>query len=94
MDRIGNKSKQQIHKSRVADPHYSNADPDPDQAFRLNEDPALAFRFNADPDPAFHFNADPDPGPHHSDANLRTLSRDPPCRIIIADPDSQPLASK
>jgi hypothetical protein len=30
------------------------ANPDQDQAFRLN----------ADPDPAFHFNAEPDPAPH------------------------------
>jgi len=35
----------------VADRHHSNADLDPDPA----------FRFDADPDPAFHFNADPDP---------------------------------
>jgi hypothetical protein len=38
---------------RVADPHYFNADPDPDPAFHLKADP--------DPDPAVHLNADPDP---------------------------------
>jgi hypothetical protein len=37
------------YKSRVADPHHLNADPNP------------AFQFNEDPDPAFHVNADPDP---------------------------------
>jgi hypothetical protein len=64
MNRIGNESKQQIHKSRVADPHHTNADPDPNQAFRLNADTDPAFRFNADPHPPLHFNADPDPGPY------------------------------
>ncbi len=43
MNRVGNESKQKIHKSRVADPHHSIADPDPDQAFRLNADPDSAF---------------------------------------------------
>jgi hypothetical protein len=41
--------------SRVADPQYINADPDP------------SFSFNADSDPAFHFHADPDPTPFQSD---------------------------
>ncbi len=50
--------------TRVADPHTSNAVPDPELAFHLNEDP----------DPALHFKADPDPDPdHQSYANLRSL---------------------
>jgi hypothetical protein len=57
------------YKSRVADPHHLNADPNP--AFQFNADPDPAFHFNEDPDP--HFTADPDlhPAPHQSDRNLR-----------------------
>jgi hypothetical protein len=36
-------------RSRVADPHHFNADPD------------SSFHFNADPDRTFHFNPGPDP---------------------------------
>ncbi len=35
-------------KTRVANSHHFNVDPDP------------SFHFNADPDPVFHSNADPD----------------------------------
>jgi hypothetical protein len=63
---------------RVADPHYFNADPDPE--------PDPAFHFNADSDPAFHFNAapDPDPAPYHGDANLRLVYRHSraPCGVF------------
>ncbi len=38
-------------KTRVANPHHFNADPDPDPS----------FRFNAEPDPVFHSKANPDP---------------------------------
>ncbi len=38
--------------SRVADPYFLNADPDP--AFRLNVNPDPAFHFNVTPDPAFN----------------------------------------
>ncbi len=40
-------------RTRVADPHHVDADPDP--ACRFDADP--------DPDPACHFDANPDPDP-------------------------------
>jgi hypothetical protein len=40
-------------RTRVADPHHIDADPDP--ACRFDADP--------DPDPACHFDANPDPDP-------------------------------
>ncbi len=54
----------------IADPHYFNADPDPDPSF---QDPS--FYVNVDPDPNFNFNTDPDPAPDQRDAiaNLRPL---------------------
>jgi hypothetical protein len=38
-----------IKKTRAAEPHHFNAEPDP--TFHLHEDPDPAFYFIADPDP-------------------------------------------
>jgi hypothetical protein len=51
--------------TRVADPHYSGADPNP------------SFHFNVDPDPTFHFYADPDPASQKSGQNLQQLVNRP-----------------
>jgi hypothetical protein len=48
-------------KTKVADPHHLNEDPDP------------AFHLNADPDTVYHFNAVPDPDPHPSYRKLPPL---------------------
>ncbi len=51
-------------RTRVADPHHFNMDPDPDPSFIFNADPDPNFHFDPDPDLTFHFNADPDPASH------------------------------
>ena len=64
MNRIYIESKQEIHKSRVADPHHTNADTDPNQAFRLNADTVRIQLFDLMRIRThLRFNADPDPGP-------------------------------
>jgi hypothetical protein len=48
-------------KTKVADPHHFNADPDP------------TFLVNAEPDTVFNFHTDPNSAPHLSNRNLRPL---------------------
>jgi hypothetical protein len=43
----------------VADPHYFDADADPDPAFHAHADPNPAFLVDVDPHPTCHSDADP-----------------------------------
>ncbi len=45
----------------VADPHHSEAGPDPDPTFHFDADPDSVCLFDADPDSTFLFDSDPDP---------------------------------
>ncbi len=43
--------------SSVADPHHSDAVPDPASHFDADPDPGPTFHFDADPDPSFQIKA-------------------------------------
>ncbi len=60
-----------IGVSRVADPHYSYAVPDP--GFHFSADPDPVLHFNADSDPFCHSSANPDPS-FHSNTDLDPAS--------------------
>jgi hypothetical protein len=50
-----------LRGNSVADPHQSDAEPDPSDHSDANPDPACHFDANPHSYPTFHFDADPDP---------------------------------